>query len=110
MQRRLREGRRSLKHPLDWSTQPCGTPGQRVSDPFNLDRFVRAQAHSYAQAHAELAQGAKRTHWMWFIFPQLEGLGSSATARAYAIGSLDEARAYLAHALLGARLLECTRW
>ena len=83
--------------------------GSCVADPFNLDRFVRAQARSYAQAHAELARGAKRTHWMWFIFPQLEGLGSSATARAYAIRSLDEARAYLAHALLGARLRECTQ-
>ena len=79
-----------------------------MSDPFNRDRFVRAQQHSYARAHAELAQGAKRTHWMWFIFPQLEGLGSSATARAYAIRSIDEARAYLAHPLLGARLIECT--
>ena len=80
-----------------------------MSDPFDLDRFVRAQERSYPQARAELAQGAKRTHWMWFIFPQLEGLGSSATARAYAIRSLDEARAYLAHTLLGARLRECTQ-
>jgi uncharacterized protein (DUF1810 family) len=79
-----------------------------VSDPFNLDRFLRAQEHCYAQAYAELAQGAKRTHWMWFIFPQLEGLGSSATARAYAIRSIDEARAYLVHPLLGPRLIECT--
>jgi uncharacterized protein (DUF1810 family) len=80
-----------------------------VSDPFNLDRFVRAQERSYAQACAELAHGAKRTHWMWFIFPQLAGLGNSATARLYAIGSLAEARAYLAHALLGARLRECAQ-
>ena len=80
-----------------------------MSDPFNLDRFVRAQERSYAQARAELAQGAKRTHWMWFIFPQLEGLGSSPTARAYAIRSLAEARAYLAHALLGVRLRACTQ-
>ena len=63
----------------------------------------------YARAYAELAAGCKRSHWMWFIFPQLRGLGSSATAQRFGIGSLEEARAYLAHPLLGERLRECTR-
>lgn len=72
-----------------------------------LERFVAAQEGIYAQALAELRAGAKRSHWMWFIFPQLAGLGRSETARLYAIGSLEEARAYLRHPLLGARYLEC---
>jgi uncharacterized protein (DUF1810 family) len=76
-------------------------------DPQDLDRFVRAQEGQYAQALAELHAGRKRTHWMWFIFPQLDGLGSSAMARRYAIGDLEEARAYLAHPLLGPRLVAC---
>jgi uncharacterized protein (DUF1810 family) len=76
-------------------------------DPYDLDRFVAAQAPIYAQAAAELAAGHKRSHWMWFVFPQIEGLGASAMAQRYAIGSLAEARAYLAHPLLGARLREC---
>lgn len=74
---------------------------------FDLNRFVTAQADSYGTALAELRRGAKRSHWMWFIFPQIAGLGRSDMARRYAIGSLDEARAYLAHPLLGARLREC---
>lgn len=73
-----------------------------------LDRFVEAQAHAYADALAELRDGRKESHWMWFIFPQIAGLGTSPTSRFYAIASLDEARAYLAHPLLGARLRECT--
>jgi uncharacterized protein (DUF1810 family) len=74
------------------------------------DRFVEAQAGGvYEAALAEIAAGRKRGHWMWFIFPQLAGLGFSATARHYAIRDLDEARAYLAHPVLGPRLLECTR-
>ena len=80
-----------------------------MSDPYDLERFERAQEAVYACVRKELAAGQKRSHWMWFIFPQLEGLGNSATARAYAIRSLDEARAYLAHPLLGARLRECTQ-
>lgn len=74
---------------------------------YDLDRFVAAQAPIYAQAAAELAAGRKRSHWMWFVFPQIEGLGASAMAQRYAIHSLAEARAYLAHPLLGARLKEC---
>jgi uncharacterized protein (DUF1810 family) len=73
---------------------------------FGLDRFVEAQAPVYAQALAELQRGHKESHWMWFIFPQVAGLGSSPMARRYAIVSADEARAYLAHPLLGARLRE----
>jgi uncharacterized protein (DUF1810 family) len=71
-----------------------------------LERFVAAQAPVYAQALDELRAGSKRSHWMWFVFPQLAGLGRSETARLYAIRDLDEARAYLAHPLLGPRLLE----
>lgn len=78
-----------------------------MPDPFNLNRFVLAQADTYESALAEIRRGAKHGHWMWFILPQHIGLGSSAMAQTYAIGSLDEARAYLAHPLLGARLYEC---
>ena len=74
---------------------------------FDLDRFVEAQRPVYAAALAELRRGRKEGHWMWFVFPQLTGLGRSATAQHYAIGSLAEAKAYLAHPLLGARLREC---
>lgn len=73
----------------------------------DLDRFVSAQATHYDIALAELTRGAKRSHWMWFIFPQIAGLGHSATARHYAIPDLAEARAYLAHPLLGPRYLAC---
>jgi uncharacterized protein (DUF1810 family) len=73
----------------------------------NLQRFVDAQAQTYATALREIVRGHKTSHWMWFIFPQLRGLGSSETARIYGIRSLDEARAYLAHPVLGLRLAEC---
>ena len=79
-----------------------------MEDRFDLQRFVAAQEGSYAQALRELQAGAKRSHWMWFIFPQVTGLGSSAMARRYAIRGLDEARAYLGHPVLGARLRACT--
>ncbi len=80
-------------------------------DPFGLTRFVRAQDAdaTYARALGELRAGRKSSHWMWFVFPQIAGLGSSAMAQKYAIGSLAEARAYLAHPVLGARLRECAR-
>lgn len=78
-------------------------------DPFDLSRFVRAQEGVYEQALAELQAGRKRTHWMWFIFPQIEGLGFSATSRRYAIRSADEARAYLNHPVLGPRLIACVQ-
>jgi uncharacterized protein (DUF1810 family) len=76
---------------------------------FNLERFVTAQAPVFETVLAELRAGRKRTHWMWYIFPQLAGLGQSATARFYGISSIDEARAYLGHPLLGPRLVLCTR-
>jgi uncharacterized protein (DUF1810 family) len=79
-----------------------------MDDPFDLARFVQAQAPVYQDVVAELCAGRKRSHWMWFVFPQLAGLGTSAMARRYAIGSLDEARAYLAHPVLGPRLRECS--
>lgn len=79
------------------------------ADPFNLERFVRAQAPFHDEALAELRQGRKRTHWMWFVFPQLRGLGRSPTAEFYGIVSLDEARAYLDHELLGPRLRQVAK-
>ena len=78
-------------------------------DPFNLARFVAAQEGMFEAALAELRRGRKRSHWMWFIFPQIEGLGSSSASKKYAIRGLDEARAYLKHPVLGPRLLGCCR-
>jgi uncharacterized protein (DUF1810 family) len=80
-----------------------------LTDPFDLKRFVDAQARVYDTVVDELRGGRKRSHWMWFVFPQLRGLGSSPTAERYGISSLDEARAYLRHEVLGPRLRECTR-
>lgn len=76
-------------------------------DPFDLQRFVDAQGPVYDTVLGELNGGRKRSHWMWFVFPQLRGLGSSPTAVRYAISSIDEARAYLSHEVLGPRLREC---
>jgi uncharacterized protein (DUF1810 family) len=76
-------------------------------DPYDLNRFLRAQEHDYARALAEIQNGRKRSHWMWYIFPQFEGLGFSSTSRQYAIKSLAEAEAYLRHPVLGPRLEEC---
>jgi uncharacterized protein (DUF1810 family) len=80
-----------------------------MSDPFNLQRFVDAQNPVHDSACAELRNGRKQTHWMWFIFPQLKGLGSSAMADRFGISSREEAEAYLKHPVLGPRLIECTR-
>jgi uncharacterized protein (DUF1810 family) len=80
-----------------------------MSDPFNLQRFVDAQAPVYEHVVAELRAGSKRSHWMWFVFPQIAGLGRSETARYFAISSRAEAIAYLAHPILGTRLRECCR-
>jgi uncharacterized protein (DUF1810 family) len=80
-----------------------------MNDPFDLRRFVDAQQDTHAQAVRELAAGRKTSHWMWFVFPQLRGLGHSQMATRFGITSLDEARAYLAHALLGPRLEECVQ-
>jgi uncharacterized protein (DUF1810 family) len=79
-----------------------------MEGPFDLDRFVSAQAAMYPQVLAELQAGEKRSHWIWFIFPQMKGLGHSSMSEFYGIGSLEEARAYLRHPVLGPRLEECT--
>jgi uncharacterized protein (DUF1810 family) len=76
-------------------------------DSFDLQRFIDAQDGTYGQATAELRRGRKTSHWIWFVFPQITGLGHSETSRRYAITSLAEARAYLAHPVLGNRLVEC---
>jgi uncharacterized protein (DUF1810 family) len=81
--------------------------GNEGKDRYDLERFVEAQAGVYEQACAELRAGRKRSHWMWFVFPQIRGLGSSPTAVRYAISGLEEARAYLEHSVLGPRLREC---
>jgi uncharacterized protein (DUF1810 family) len=78
-----------------------------MKDPYDLARFVEAQDGVYDEALAELRRGRKRSHWMWFVFPQMAGLGFSSMSQRYAIRSLDEARAYLAHSVLGPRLREC---
>ena len=78
-----------------------------ADDPYDLARFVTAQEPVFDRVRAELRRGRKASHWMWFVFPQVAGLGSSSTAQHYAISGLDEARAYLAHPVLGPRLREC---
>ena len=78
-----------------------------ADDPYDLDRFVRAQQPDYARALSEIRAGRKQSHWMWYVFPQLAGLGSSPTAQLYAIKSVAEAQAYLRHPVLGPRLVEC---
>lgn len=80
-----------------------------MNDPYDLQRFVHAQNPVYEQACSELGQGRKQGHWMWFVFPQLKGLGHSWTAEKYGISSRGEAEAYLRHSILGPRLRECTR-
>ena len=79
------------------------------TDPHDLERFIKAQERDYSQALSELRNGQKRTHWMWYIFPQFNGLGSSSTAKHYAIKSIAEAEAYLNHPILGNRLMEATQ-
>jgi uncharacterized protein (DUF1810 family) len=80
-----------------------------MDDSFHLQRFVAAQASTFENAIAELRAGRKQTHWMWFVFPQIRGFGHSETARHFAIASRDEARAYLDHSVLGARLRDCSQ-
>ncbi len=86
---------------------PSAPAPSTATDPFDLQRFTSAQAPVYAQVRAELAAGRKASHWMWFIFPQLRGLGRSGMARHYGISGLEEAQAYWRHPQLGARLREC---
>src|SRR5687768_15163555 len=102
--RRITWAMRSWEIPMD-GTQHAA----RVVDPFNLGRFVEAQGPVYSSALRELQRGRKTTHWIWFIFPQLRGLGYSSTSKYYAISGGDEAQQYLGHPLLGARLVECSR-
>ena len=78
-----------------------------TADPYDLERFVHAQAGDYDRAISELRAGQKQSHWMWYVFPQIEGLGQSSMSRRYSIKNVSEARAYLDHPVLGARLLEC---
>ncbi len=80
-----------------------------MNDPFNLERFVQAQDPVFTEVCAQLRQGKKTGHWMWFVFPQIQGLGHSKTTQLYAISSQKEAQAYLGHPVLGPRLRECTR-
>src|SRR5437773_610573 len=79
-----------------------------MNDPFNLQRFVEAQAAVYERVRVELGRGRKVSHWMWFVFPQIAGLGDSEMSRRYAISGREEARAYAEHPVLGPRLVECT--
>lgn len=91
---------------------PRGRRWRRVTtrdDPHDLHRFVQAQEGVYARALEEIRRGRKTSHWMWFVFPQLRGLGSSLTARLYGLSGLEEARAYLAHPVLGPRLRDCAQ-
>jgi uncharacterized protein (DUF1810 family) len=83
--------------------------GAMSADPYNLQRFVDAQHGIYGQVRDELSAGQKESHWMWFIFPQIKGLGSSVTAQKFALAGVEEAKAYLDHSLLGFRLRECTQ-
>ncbi len=78
-----------------------------AGDPYDLNRFVLAQEHDFQQALSEIKGGRKRSHWIWYIFPQFDGLGFSSTSKLYSIKSLAEAKAYLSHSVLGPRLLEC---
>jgi len=80
-----------------------------MGDPYNLQRFVDAQREIFGQVLSELREGRKQSHWMWYIFPQIKGLGNSPMAQRYAVLSLDEARAYWGHPVLGERLRECTQ-
>ncbi len=86
-----------------------GSSAWGMKDPYNLERFIKAQTKVYATVIKELKAGKKKTHWIWYIFPQIDGLGSSSESKLYAIKSLDEARAYLKHPVLGKRLEECTK-
>ncbi len=90
-------------------SKPNESPQMTTTDPHDLKRFIDAQEGVYETALAELTNGQKRSHWMWFIFPQIDGLGMSETSKFFAIKSIEEARQYLAHPLLGSDLKECTQ-
>jgi predicted NUDIX family NTP pyrophosphohydrolase/uncharacterized protein (DUF1810 family) len=107
-QKKIIDGQQPLLDRLAELVGPSGRSAA-MNDPFDLKRFVDAQAQVYPRVVAELGRGQKQSHWVWFIFPQLAGLGFSAIAQRFAIASRDEAIAYLRHEILGPRLLECTR-
>jgi uncharacterized protein (DUF1810 family) len=86
---------------------PEANQSQIMGDPFNLNRFVQAQEHDYDRPLSEIKNGRKQSHWMWYVFPQIDGLGASSTSKHYSIKSLAEAEAYLCHPVLGPRLVEC---
>jgi uncharacterized protein (DUF1810 family) len=88
-------------------TMTTTSDSRNTDDPYDLGRFMRAQENDYDQVLAEIVSGRKRTHWMWYIFPQIDGLAFSSNSKLYAIKSVEEARAYLDHPVLGPRLLEC---
>lgn len=94
---------------LRFPSPPSAMPEQHMNDRYHLQRFVDAQRPVFDNVCAELRAGNKRSHWMWFIFPQIKGLGRSVPARMFAISSLEEAKAYLTHPVLGPRLRECSR-
>jgi uncharacterized protein (DUF1810 family) len=87
---------------MDGAKRPSG-----AGDPYDLERFLQAQEEDYEQALSEITRGRKGSHWMWYIFPQFEGLGFSPTSKRYSLRSVEEAEAYLAHPVLGPRLVEC---
>src|SRR5262249_45290911 len=89
------------------TTMAISTDALSNDDPYNLSRFLEAQQDDYKQALSEIRSGQKQTHWMWYIFPQIDGLAGSSTSKYYSIKSIDEAKAYLEHPVLGPRLLEC---
>src|SRR5262245_25581507 len=86
---------------------PNGNERERGHDPFDLNRFIEAQERDYADALAEIRAGRKRSHWMWYVFPQFAGLGFSAISQRYAIKTIEEAEAYLRHPILGKRMIDC---
>jgi uncharacterized protein (DUF1810 family) len=97
-----------LKTDTKTSTASIGSDSGKTADPYNLQRFLDAQKPDYAVVQRELKTGRKSTHWMWYVFPQIKGLGSTPMSQHYGIASLDEAKAYLAHPVLGPRLRECS--
>jgi uncharacterized protein (DUF1810 family) len=97
---------RHVQAGIEWAVNHDGVQ-PHAGDPCGLKRFVNAQERDFQEALGEIRRGRKTSHWMWYIFPQIEGLGFSATSRRYAIQGIEEARAYLEHPLLGPRLIEC---
>jgi uncharacterized protein (DUF1810 family) len=104
-----RQAEQELPEPRDWAREAVDGNESSSADPYHLNRFVLAQENDYHRAFIEIKEGQKRSHWMWYIFPQIAGLGHSSMAQHYAIRSIEEASAYLQHPVLGPRLLECAQ-